>query len=246
MSPTFLLFYYLPLLLNLYIDYCSNNELPCEIIKTNFKFDKSMTISELINYSQSNLINKQKNTDKVKLRLFELITLFSRLCAIEITKIKKLENYCDEYDFGVLRFFALTNGYSIRNEKIIRRIYEFSDFSLKIAVKLSLIYQKKYGKKESANAKTSLLDGHCILVSGADLDELEKLLKTIDEMDIKEKINVYTHGPLFLAHFYPYFTNAAIIAFCACILFSACSKIISANFSITLCVISSSLCAGRQ
>ena len=190
---------------NLYIDYCSNNELPCEIIKTNFKFDKSMTISELINYSQSNLINKQKNTDKVKLRLFELITLFSRLCAIEITKIKKLENYCDEYDFGVLRFFALTNGYSIRNEKIIRRIYEFSDFSLKIAVKLSLIYQKKYGKKESANAKTSLLDGHCILVSGADLDELEKLLKTIDEMDIKEKINVYTHGPLFLAHFYPYF-----------------------------------------
>ena len=49
------------------------------------------------------------------------------------------------------------------------------------------------------------MDGHCILASGDDLDELEKLLKTIDEMDIKEKINVYTHGPLFLAHFYPYF-----------------------------------------
>lgn len=189
---------------NLYVDYCTNNELPCEVIKTNFKFDKSMTISELINYSQNNLINKQKNADKVKLRLFELITLFSRLCAIEITKIKKLED-CNDYDFEVLRFFALTNGYSIRNEKIIRRIYEFSDFSLKIAIKLSLIYQKRYGKKENADTKTSLLDGHCILASGDDLDELEKLLKTIDEMDIKEKINVYTHGPLFLAHFYPYF-----------------------------------------
>ncbi|MBR2108108.1 MAG: hypothetical protein IJ937_12675, partial [Treponema sp.] len=91
----------------LYIDYCSENELPCEVIKTSFNYDKSMSISDLINYAQNNFINKQKNADKTKLRLFELITLFSRLCAIEITKIKKLqEDFC-EYDFEILRFFAL-------------------------------------------------------------------------------------------------------------------------------------------
>ena len=120
-------------------------------------------------------------------------------------KIKKLKKDFNKYDFEILRFFALTNGYSIRNEKIIRRIYEFSDVSLNINLELSKIYQEKYGLKESANTKTDLLDGHCILISGDDLDELEILLKTIEKMNLNETINVYTHGPLFLAHFYPYF-----------------------------------------
>ena len=74
-------------------------------------------------------------------------------------------------------------------------------------LELSKIYQKKYGLKENANTKTSTLDGHCILISGDDLDELEMLLKNIEELNLKEEINVYTHGPLFLAHFYPYFKN---------------------------------------
>ena len=189
-----------------YVNYCTKNKLPCEIIKTNFEFNKNMSISELINYSQNIFTNKQNHTDKQKQRLFELITLFSKLCAIEITKIKKFKDDYQDLSFEILRFFALTNSYSIRNEKIIRRIYEFSDFSLKINEKLSLIYQEKYGLKESANTQSSLLDGHCILVSGDDLDELEALLKTIEENNIEE-INVYTHGALFLAHFYPYFKN---------------------------------------
>lgn len=188
-----------------YSTYCHENQIPCEMLQTTFNFNKNMTISELINFAQNNFVNKQKNADKTKLRLFELITIFSRLCAIEITKMKKMGEDSYEYDYEVLRFFALTNSYSIRNEKIIRRIYEFADFSLKIAERLSLIYQKRYGEKQSAKTTSSLLDGYCILVSGDDLVELEKLLKTIDEMNIKEKINVYTHGPLFLAHFYPYF-----------------------------------------
>ena len=188
-----------------YINHCSNNNLPCELLRVNFEYSDKMTISELIEYSQSSFINKQKNADKTKQRLFELITIFSRLCAIEITKIKKLDKGFDEFDYEVLRFFALSAGYSIRNEKIKRRIYEFADFSLRISQKLSSIYQENYGYKESANTKTSLLDGHCILVSGDDLDELDGLLKAIEKYDSKKDINVYTHGPLFLAHFYPHF-----------------------------------------
>lgn len=190
-----------------YTKYCEENKLPCELIRPCFDFSKFVTISDLINFAQSDFASIPKNADKQKMRLFELITLFSRLCAIEITKIRKFENECLDYGFEILRFFALTNSYSIRNEKIKRRIYEFSDFALKISEKLSLIYQEKYGIKENAKTNSSLLDGHCILVSGDDLDELEKLLNVIEKYETKEKINVYTHGPLFLAHFYPYFKN---------------------------------------
>ncbi len=186
-----------------YLLYCAQKDFPCEIINTNVQIDKKTTISELINAAQ----NKQKNLDKIKQRLFELITIFAKLSAIDVIKIKKFDPTFDKFDFEILRFFALTNGYSIRNEKIVRRIKEFSKINLEIKEKLYSTLEQQYGKKQNATILTSPVKGHCILVSGDDLNELEELLKTLEGLELKEQINVYTHGPLILAHFYPYFKN---------------------------------------
>ncbi len=186
-----------------YLHYCAQKQFPCEIINTNIQIDDSTTISQLIKYAQS----KQQNQSAAKQRLFEVITIFAKLCAIDIVKIKKFEPDFDKYDFEILRFFALTNGYSIRNEKIIRRIKEFSEINIEIKEKLYKTLEERYGRKESAQILTSTQKGHCILVSGDDLDELEALLTTLEKLDLKEEVNVYTHGPLILAHFYPYFKN---------------------------------------
>ena len=190
-----------------YMNYCSSHKFPYEIINCDLKINDNTTISELINYSQNSLMNKQKDCDRKKQRLFELITLQAKLCAIKITKIKKLDESYNEFDYEVIRFFALTNGYSIRDEKIIRRIKEFSYINTAIQEKLDLIYKEKYGNKENASIQISPQKGHSILVSGDDLDELELVLKTLEEYDPKTPINVYTNGPLILAHFYPYFKN---------------------------------------
>ncbi len=190
-----------------YTNYCSVHKFPYEVINCNLKIDDKTTISELINYSQNTLMNKQKNCDRKKQRLFELITLQAKLCAINIVKIKKLDKNFNDFDYDVIRFFALTNGYSIRDEKIIRRIKEFSNISAVLKEKLDSIYKEKYGNKESASILTNPQKGHSILVSGDDLDELEHVLKALEEYDPKTPINVYTNGALILAHFYPYFKN---------------------------------------
>ena len=80
---------------------------------------------------------KEKVKDKSKEYLFSLITIFSKLTCIDLVKIKKFEPDYTEYDFEIIRFFALTNGYSIRNEKIKRRITDFSNISYKIQEKLN-------------------------------------------------------------------------------------------------------------
>ena len=188
-----------------YEKYCLDSELPCEILKTNIKIDENITITQLIEYAQINSTNKLKILDKSKQSLFELISLFAKLSAVLICKIKRYENNYDEFDYEVLRFFALTNAYSIRIEKIKRRIQEFCTVALNLREKLILITQNRYGKKQNAVIQTSENKGHSILVSGDDLYELEMLLKTIEELNIQEDINVYTNGSLLLAHFYPYF-----------------------------------------
>jgi len=190
-----------------YISYCKSQELPCEIINTNLEINQNTTINELIKIAEINSINKQKITDKTKQRLFELITIFAKLSAINVVKIKKIDSSIDEYDYEILRFFALTNGYSIRNEKIKRRIIEFAQFSLKLKQKFYNLLEMKYGKKQNAKISTDEYKGHSILVSGDDIVELDEVLKTIEEINSDKIINVYTNGALFLAHFYPYFQN---------------------------------------
>ena len=194
-----------------YLDYCRENQFPCETIENNFNFEENQTISLLINFSQNHLSNNFKNTDSKKQRLFELVEIFARLTSIDVIKIKKIQRDFVEFDYEILRFFALTNSYSIRNEKLIRRIKEFSQLSIKIKEKLTNVYEEEFGKKQSASINTSSISGHCILVSGDDLDELKKLLETIKERAMENEINVYTNGALFLAHFYPYFINNKIL-----------------------------------
>ncbi len=189
-----------------YVKYCTENELPCEILSANIKIDEKTSINQLVEYAQINSASKSKSVDKSKQSLFELITLFSKLSALMVQKIKRYEDY-DEFDYEILRFFALTNAYSIRIEKIKRRIQEFCPIALKLKQKLYHIAQERYGKKQNAKISLNEYKGHSVLISGDDLIELEMLLDTLEKMNLKKEINVYTNGSLILAHFYPYFQN---------------------------------------
>jgi len=195
-----------------YLNYCSKFQIPCEVIEGEFKLSQNADIAQLIEYSQGASRKKQKNCDKTKQNLFDLIVIYSKLCAINVIKIKKFETENYDYDFKILRFFSLTNGYSIRNEKLIRRILEFCKISKEIKNKLNEIYENNFGKIESASINSAIKEGYSILVSGDDLNELKDLLNTIEKNYSDKKINVYTHGNLIRAHFYPYFKNNVFLA----------------------------------
>lgn len=191
---------------NKYINYCSINNLPIENITSAFDLKSNVTISSLIELAQAKIENST-HQDKDKQGLFDLITLFSRLASIDLTKLKNEQLDTFELDFKVIRFFALTNSYSIRNEKLIRRIKEFSKTLIEIKELLFEKENENYGEIKDNKVQTSLSKGHAILVSGDDLKELKDLLETLNKLDLKEKINVYTHGPLLRSHFYSYFKN---------------------------------------
>ncbi len=190
----------------LYLQYCKNNNLPYEIINKNFDIENFTTISKLIEYSEKITTIRQKNFNNGKQNLFELIILMTRFACINVVKIKKFIQ--DEtFDYEIIRFFSLTNSYSIRNEKIKRRIIEFSKIALQIKRKLYKILEEKFGKKETSTVNLAMKSGYNILVSGDDFDELDEVLKTLENFETKEEINVYTNGALFLANLYPYFKN---------------------------------------
>lgn len=190
-----------------YISHCKEKNIPCEMINNEFELkDNNLQISQLIKHAEFLNINKQKNCEKQRLRLFELIALFAKLCAIVSKQIKKENGETNELNYEILRFLALSNSFSIRQEKLKRRILEFCEIFEKALKKLDSLKEKNYGEKTSAKVNLYQQKGHSILISGDDLSELKKLLDDI-EASKKENINVYTHGAMFYAHFFPSFQN---------------------------------------
>lgn len=194
-----------------YLAYCSKFQIPCEVINSEFVISKNTDLSQLIEHSQNAIEKKQRNYDKNKQNLFDLITIFAKLSAINIVKIKKFQKDFTDFDYKLLRFFSLTNSYSIRKEKLTRKILEFCEISKEIRHKLNSLLEENFGKIETTSINTSLQEGHSILVSGDDLDELRDILETIEKNYKDENINVYTHGSLIKAHFYPYFKNSKFL-----------------------------------
>lgn len=189
-----------------YLFYCEENNLPYEIVNKNLKIDENTTISRLIEYSEEYIMLRQKKIPSEKLKLFELIILMAKLTAINILKIKKLE-HDNSYDFAVLKFFSVINLYSLKIEKIKKRILEFSSLALAVKNRLIQLQNEKFGQKETSSVNLSLEEGYGILVSGDDVDELDKVLNSVEKYKNNGQINVYTNGALFLANLYPYFKN---------------------------------------
>ena len=186
-----------------YISICKENHQPCELIDSHFDFCKNSQLNTIIKAGEVKLQNKYRGVNNEKQRLFELITLFAKTSAIVLQLLKKVKQDTSDFDFEIIRFFALTNTLSTRCEKLKRRILEFSKVGFEIQEQTNKFYEKRYGKRESAKILLTPKQGKAILVSGPDLFELEKVLETIGDREI----SVYTNSLMFIAHTYPKFKN---------------------------------------
>ena len=184
-----------------YLHMCKNNPMSCEVV--NFPDDvdlsKKDSIAKLIKEGEKYLTLRAKGISTEKNGLLKLIILVTRTSAENIQRIKALEPDFTDYDFEVLRLFSLKNFPSTRVDKLKRRILEFAAISMKIRLKLGEVLAERYGEKTGAKVLASAKAGKSILVSGANLKELENVLVAA----AKENINVYTHDALLVAHTYP-------------------------------------------
>lgn len=184
-----------------YLHFCKNNPTSCELISFPNDIYTKNSIGKMIKEGEKSLLARYKFVGPEKIRLLELISLLSKMNARNIEKIKSLEPDFSDFDFEVLRIFSLTNFPATRIEKLKRRILEFSHVAFKIQDKLNSVLKKHYGTRQSVDIKLNAKAGKSILVSGSSLSELMDILDSIKD----EKINVYTHNALFIAHSYPKF-----------------------------------------
>jgi len=100
-------------------------------------------------------------------------------------------------------YFTLTNV-NFNFDEHIAQLMKVGNAGVKVMNLLSEAHTKALGIPTPIEVTQNKAEGKCILISGHNLDMLEKLLKRIEERGLSDKINVYTHSEMLPAHGYPH------------------------------------------
>ncbi len=184
-----------------YLECAKENRIKYELVENAIKLPEKATLTNLLRAGEALVLEKRNSYEPKKLSLIELITFFAKTTSINIEKLSHLGFKNPEWNFQILKFLNLTNISSKKTEKLKQSICDFSKISFDIWKKLTETLEKTYGKRIENNINFEIKEGKSILVSGSDLDELDKLLEAVEGEDI----NIYTNSSLFSAFCYPHF-----------------------------------------
>jgi len=100
-------------------------------------------------------------------------------------------------------YFTLTNV-NFNFDEHIAQLMKVGNAGVKVMDFLSDLHTRRLGVPAPVEVTQNKASGKGILVSGHNLDMLEKLLQRIAERGLSDKIGVYTHSEMLPAHAYPH------------------------------------------
>lgn len=185
-----------------YTSLCEKNNIDCQILKSNIKFDK-FDLMSIVNQGEQQAIQRSKTLKSNVKNLYEIILNLIRSASIRLVEMKcYTDDYLPEED-SILKLFNNLNFSSVTEAKLLRKINDFAKINYEIHQKLHKLKEEYYGNITLNNVEIGVKAGKSILASGQNLKDLENLLEATKNTDI----NVYTHNGLIVAHAYPKFKN---------------------------------------
>ena len=185
-----------------YTSLCEKNNIDCQILKSNIKFDK-FDLMSIVNQGEQQAIQRSKTLKSNVKNLYEIILNLIRSASIRLVEMKcYTDDYLPEED-SILKLFNNLNFSSVTEAKLLRKINDFAKINYEIHQKLHKLKEEYYGNITLNDVEIGVKEGKSILASGQNLKDLENLLEATKNTDI----NVYTHNGLIVAHAYPKFKN---------------------------------------
>ena len=107
----------------------------------------------------------------------------------------------DDVNKFIMEGLAATLDDSLTIDQLVNLVLKTGENAVKVMAKLDEANTKTYGNPEPTKVKLGVRNNPGILVSGHDLKDLEELLKQTEGRGV----DIYTHGEMLPAHYYPAF-----------------------------------------
>lgn len=190
-----------------YIKLCKDKNIEPKYIKTNIKLDSKINnINTLIKQGEKEFGERNECLSQERKRLLEIMGfVIKSLCIniVELESYSKDEEIANKAFEKLLILLNFLNYTDTKLEDILDAIKLSSKVDHEIFIKIQELKQQRYGDIEETEISQSTRPNKAILVAGCNIRELEDLLENTKD----KNIDVYTHGEMIQAHFYPKFTN---------------------------------------
>ena len=194
----------LPVLIEEYENLCKEKKEKPEYLETPIKFDKPADIIHSIRLGQKEYLKKAKIENEKLRDLYKILFVLAKSICINILD---LESFGTEEGYEVILNLLDSINLEYTEDKLKEIIIDASISDNKLMKKLFDEKTKRYGTPRPKTVSFTTTAGKAILVVGSNIRELEIILDEFKE----NKISVYTHDEMMLAHTYPKFEEYKIL-----------------------------------
>lgn len=187
--------------IDFYKNLCRKKNLDCQLLQSLQPSDEDINIIKAIMTGERQSIKKNTQISTCKKNLYEIMILIAKTTASTIVKLADYNIDCISERYKLLEFFNSLNFLNIREEKLTKKILNFSQVSHELNLLLDKTYEKNYLSPTTTSVTLDVEKGKAILISGDNYNDFDLLLKATEGTGI----NIYTHDMMLLAQQYPYF-----------------------------------------
>lgn len=183
-----------------YENFCREQNIEPQPLKTYFKYSKKFNLTDAIRKGEKYFIKKTQSLSQRQKDLHDIAVFICKSIGIKLVELKKLGKEHEESYNSILTLLNCVSPGHFSEKTIKVEIENAIEVYYDLARTVFFTQVEFYGEMTLTNVSFSTETGKAILVSGFDFKELEMVLNAVEGTDI----NVYTHGlEMLMAHSFP-------------------------------------------
>lgn len=187
---------------NVFIKVCEEQNVDCQILRSPLKLE-NFDFANIVNQGERQAAIRNKSLSTNVKNLTEIILQIIKSASVRLIELESYESDCDAEASAILKLFNSLNFSTMTEAKLTRKINDFAKVNFDIHRKLHSEKEKYFGKIRPTEISTAIKTGPAVLVTGQNLSDFQKFLESTKN----EKINIYTHNGMIVAHAYPKFAE---------------------------------------
>lgn len=187
--------------INTYKEICKTKNIDFQCLHSEFKLNKQLTISQLIQLGEREFSEKIKYIPEDKRNLFEVIFMILKSICINLVEIQSY-GLDDERAYSEILYLLNTLNYPNSSIHIFKKkISKAIEIDFCLTKRLYRIKNERFGTQIEGEVSYSTRPNKCILVAGTNIQELKNVLDFTKD----KNIDIYTHGEMIEVYTYPKF-----------------------------------------
>lgn len=178
---------------------CKEKNIAPKNIKSSVKISSKFNLEYAIKQAHKRFIKKNKGFDENQKKILDALFLVLKSICLYLVELQELNVYIDEDYKEFLSIFCVMNFHTTTTQKIDEIIEKAVKLDNELMKKTFDARNAEFGSIVPTEVSLSPRIGKAILVSGANMKELELLLNATKD----KGIDVYTHGQMITGHTFP-------------------------------------------